>query len=231
MSIVSFARRTVVGSGWMRSAFAQSTATRTRSPMSSGSVRRSSPNGMNAYSRGTGVSPARYITASLPSWRSASVVASSDPSASPSGFSCVVTRNRPCARSASATVTSSLVVWGELIDQLCHAHAALDRRIVLERQLRGSLHSQLAREPRLQQSVRSGEPCQRRPALARRAEHAHPDRRVTEIGRRVDARDGDEADARILQLRKRLGEHLAHGLVDASHSLTHGCLVWQGRAG
>src|SRR5207244_7597543 len=121
------------------------------------SVRASPSKGMNEYSRGRGESPARYITVSLPSWRSASVVASSEPRASPSGFSCVTTRKRSCARSASATASRSLVVWGELIDQLCHAHAALDRRIVLEGQLRGPLHSKLACKSSLQQAMCGGE--------------------------------------------------------------------------
>ena len=53
--------------------------------------------GMNRYSSGSGTSPARYIEASLPTARSVSVVARSDPSASPSGFSCVVTTKRSWA--------------------------------------------------------------------------------------------------------------------------------------
>src|SRR5919199_4018332 len=93
---------------------------------------------------------------SFPSVSSASFVASSDPSASPSGFSCVVSRKRsPFRNAAAAAARSSLVVvWGDLIDQLRHAGGALDRRIVLERQLRSALHSELAREPRLQEAVR-----------------------------------------------------------------------------
>ena len=51
------------------------------------------------------------------------------------------------ARSASTVARMSLVVWGELIDEMCHAHAALDGGIVLERQLRGPLHPQLACKP------------------------------------------------------------------------------------
>ena len=46
------------------------------------------------------------------------------------------------------------VVWGELIDELGHAHAALDRRIVFEGQLRSPLQSQLPGDPRLKQAVR-----------------------------------------------------------------------------
>src|SRR5947209_19839972 len=98
------------------------------------------------------------MTTSLPSWRNASVVERSEPRASPSGFSWVVTRKRSLARSASATACrSAVVLWGELIDELCHAHAALDRRIVLEGELGSSLHPEFACQPRLQQTVRSVE--------------------------------------------------------------------------
>src|SRR5438105_8971131 len=111
---------------------------------------------MKRYSDGSGTSPKRYISVSLPRLRSASVVASSDPSASPSGFSCVVTRKRSCPRIASATAASSLaVVWGELIDQLRHADPSLDRRIVLEGKLRCSLEAEFACDSRLQDRVRS----------------------------------------------------------------------------
>src|SRR4029079_9682886 len=127
-------------------------------PESSGRSRTSSSSGMNAYSRGSGVFPARYITASLPSCRSASVAASRDPRASPSGFSCVTTRKRSCCRSASAiafrSVVCVIVVRRELVDQAGHAHAALDRRIVLEGQLGGSFQSELVSQPRLQDTVR-----------------------------------------------------------------------------
>src|ERR671933_2028779 len=93
------------------------------------------------------------MIASLPMAASASLSAGSDPSASPSGFSCVTSRKRSCARIASATAPTSLVVWGELIDQLRHADPALDGRIVFEGELRRPLHPQLAADPRLQDAV------------------------------------------------------------------------------
>src|SRR5437764_3677347 len=129
---------------------------------------------------------------SLPSWSRASLAARSEPSASPSGFSWVVSRNRSCARSASATAARSFVS-GELIDELCHADPSLDRRIVLEGQLRGPLHSQLASDPRLEDTVRRGEPGQRALALALGAEDADEDARVAEVGGGLDAGHGDEA--------------------------------------
>src|ERR671933_1610599 len=101
------------------------------------------------------------MIASLPMAASASFSASVEPSASPSGFSCVTSRKRSCARIASATAPTSLVVWGELIDQLRHADPALDGRIVFEGQLRRPLHPQLARQPRLEDTVRRFEAGER----------------------------------------------------------------------
>src|SRR5918995_1506022 len=170
---------------------------------SPGSLRTSPSSGMKPYSAGSGVSPARNISEPLPSCRSARSIASIEPSASPSGFSCVVTRKRSPPRIASAAFSSSVsivVVWGELIDQLGHANASLDRRIVLEGQLGSPLHPQLAREPRLQRSMCSLQPLERLGALLLRAEDADEDLRVPQVGRRLHACDRDEPDARVLQL-------------------------------
>src|SRR3970040_1808641 len=139
----------ISGSGPSRLSFAQSTATRTRSPASSGSVLCSRSSAMKWYSFGGGVSPAGYPALSVPSSPRARCKASNDPSASPSGFSWVVIRKRSWSRIASTTAARSVVVWGELIDQLGHAHAALDGRIVLEGELRGPLHLQLPAQARL----------------------------------------------------------------------------------
>src|SRR2546421_5217526 len=211
MSIVKVAACRISGSGPRRLSFAQSTASRTRSPTSPGSPRCRSSSGMNAYSPGSGASPARNIYASFRSRRSASVIASNDPSASPSGFSWVVTRKRSCERSASTTAARSFVS-GELIDELCHADPTLDRRIVLEGQLGGSLHSQLSREARLEDAVGGGEPLQAPLALLLRAQDAHEDTGLAEVGRRPDAGDRDEADPGILQVADPFGEHLLHRL-------------------
>src|SRR5579862_7222380 len=121
------------------------------------------------------------MTASLPSASSPSFIARIDPSASPSGFSCVTRRKRSCSRIASATAVRSLAIRRELVDQLAHANALLHRSIVCEGQLRGSLHSQLAGETRLEHAVRGGESLERRGALALLPEHADEDARVAEI--------------------------------------------------
>src|SRR6266511_2920646 len=221
MSTESGTRPSTSGSA-IRLSLAQSTASKTRSETSSGQRRFSSASGMNAYSPGSGASPTRTMTASFPSWSRASFIASSDPSASPSGFSCVVMRNCSWPRIVSATAVSSLaVVWGEFIDQLGDADPALYRRIVLEGQLWGSFESQLARDPRLQHRVRRLQAGERLRALALRAEDGHEDARVPQVRRRLDSGHGDEADARVLELPDSFGQHLPDRLVDAAHSLGH----------
>src|SRR5919199_4269254 len=136
---------------------------------------------------------------SFPSVSSASFVASSDPSASPSGFSCVVSRKRSPSRNAAAAAARSslVVVWGDLIDQLRHAGGALDRRIVLEGQLRSPLHSELARESSLEVRMRGLQAGERPRALLLRTEHGDEDACVAKVGRRLHGRHRDEADAWI----------------------------------
>src|ERR687887_1673935 len=121
------------------------------------------------------------MTLSLPSWSSASFIARIEPSASPSGFSCVTMRKRSFERIASATAATSLVVWGELIDQLHHADPALDGRIVFERQLRRPLQPQLPPETRLQDTVCRFESGEALPPLVLRAEDADVDDGMAEI--------------------------------------------------
>src|SRR5919201_1686739 len=101
------------------------------------------------------------MTTSLPSWSSASFVASIEPSASPSGASCVVTRNRSCERITSAAAAGSVVDGRDFIDETGHPHPVLDRGIVLERQAGSPLEAQLAVDARLQDPVRALERDQR----------------------------------------------------------------------
>src|SRR5262245_29754351 len=175
---------------------------------------------MNAYSEGGALPFSRNITLSLSRKSSASFAASSEPSASPSGFSCVTSRKRWCSRSASATASSSLV-RDELIDQLRHPHPPLDRRIVLEGQLGGPLQPELPCDPRLEHAVGRLEPGKRPRACSPPAKDAHEDRGVTEVGGGLDAGDRYEADPRVLQLEHGLREQLPQRLVDPSHAVTH----------
>ena len=76
---------------------------------------------------------------------SARCIARSEPSASPSGLSCEVTTKRSCRRSAATTalpVTRCIVVsvgGCQLVDQVRHADAVLDRAIVDELEPRESV--------------------------------------------------------------------------------------------
>src|SRR5205823_757906 len=221
MSSASGAPSSGSGSGPIRLSFAQSTAISTRSRQSSGRRRRSSASGMNEYSTGSGASPYRYMTLSLPSWSSASFSARMEPSASPSGFSWVTSKKRSRERIASATAATSLVVWGELIDQLRHADPVLDRRIVFERELWCSLKPELAREPALQNAVRRLQTRQALALLGLRSEDTHVNPRVPQVRRGLDSGDGHEADPRVLQLPDRFREHLPDRLVNAPHSVAH----------
>src|SRR5881394_2078953 len=221
MSTESGTRPSTSGSA-MRLSFAQSSASRTRSETSSGQRRRRSASGMNAYSPGSGASPKSTITASLPSSSSASFMARSEPRASPSGFSWVVRTKRSWPRIASATAVSSLaVVWGEFIDQFCHADAALDRRIVFECQLRSSLHAQLAREPRLEDGVRGLQSDERLLPLPFGPENRDEHACMTQVRGRLDSGHRHEADSRILELADPLRQDLPDGLVHASHAFAH----------
>src|SRR5919202_2457264 len=161
------------------------------------------------------------MTLSLPSRSSASFVARIEPSASPSGFSWVIRRKRSRERIASATAPISLVVWGELIDQLRHADPALDRGIVFERQLRRPFHPQLARQPPLEHAVRRFEADEALLPLLLRAEHADVDARVPQVRRRVDAGHRHEADPGVLQLAHGLRQPLPDSLVETSHADGH----------
>jgi hypothetical protein len=88
------------------------------------------------------------MTLSLPSCWSARWSASIEPRASPSGFSCV---------------WLGWDVWGELIDEFRHAHAALDRRIVLEGQLGGPAQPELAVDAGLQEPAGGSQTLERPP--------------------------------------------------------------------
>jgi uncharacterized protein len=133
----------------------------------------------------------------------------------------VMSKKRSCERIASATAATSLVVWGELIDQLRHTDPALDGRIVFEHELRRPLEPKLTGDAALENAVRRLQPRQALLLLSLGPEHADVDARVTEIRRGLDSRHRHEADPGILQLAHRLGEDLADGLVHAPHSAAH----------
>ena len=145
---------------------------------------------MKPYSPGSGASPQSNITSPCRARRARGAVASSEPSASPSGFSCVVTsearrasgsRPRPPLRSVVVCVSVS---GASSSISLRHAHAALDRRIVFERQIGVRFSLQLA--ARAAPGGRRARPRarERRCALLLAAEDADADPRLAQVGRR-----------------------------------------------
>src|SRR6188472_3828866 len=172
MFTVSGAPPISVGST-IRLSCAQSTATSTRWPASGGADRRSprASSSRNAYSPGSGATPPSTITESFPSASSARWVASNDPRASPSGLSCEVTMKRSCRRRASTTALVSVgcivvsVGRRELVDEVRHANAVLDRAIVDELEVRGPAQLELAVDPRLEHAGRAVERLERALAL------------------------------------------------------------------
>ncbi len=106
-----------VAASTIRLSCAQSTATSTRSAVSSGASRRSPslPRARGTRTR-RATRPGRRAPSRSPfrAPASARCVASSEPSASPSGLSCDVTTNRSCARSAATTASLSLGVHRRL---------------------------------------------------------------------------------------------------------------------
>ena len=133
----------------------------TRSTRSTGGSWNTSSSGRKRYSTGSGNSfAARNITESLPSCWSSLCVASSEPSASPSGPSWVVSRNRSAARISSATSASVASVRcataagaSLILEQPRDPHAPLRRLVVVEGQRRGALDPHLACDGRLQHAM------------------------------------------------------------------------------
>src|SRR5581483_7220511 len=217
----------------VRSMFPQSRSTRVLSTRSAGGSWKTSSSGRKRYSTGSGNSFAeRNMTESLPSWVRMPWSASSEPSASPSGPSWVVSRNRCPARSSSATaaswrsVSSPLPVTVEarsLIEHPRQPHGPLGALVVVEAERRRALDPQLPRHPRLQHAVRRAQRGERRLALGGVAEHAHEHARGAQVGAGFHCGHGHESDPGILELGSYgIPDHLAHDRVHASHALGHG---------
>src|SRR5918999_1736860 len=103
----------------------------------------------------------------------------------------------------SSALVAMRILGRELVDQPAEPDAPLDRGIVCERENRSPPEAQLARDARLEDAVRRLEPLERALPFLLGAEHAHVDRGLREILRRLDAGDGDEADPGVLQVRDR----------------------------
>ena len=121
-----------------------------RAPRCRWAARAAPPSGRETGTRPASAPlPERYMTTSFPSARRPSVAPSSEPSASPSGFSCA-DDDEPLLRAEDVgnclkvtrlrlghcrPILAPREVRRKLVDQLRHPNAALDRSIVCERQV------------------------------------------------------------------------------------------------
>src|SRR4051794_32038096 len=167
------------------------------------------------------------ITLSLPRAVRTLCMPTSEPSASPSGFSCVTRAKRCAPRISSRTCSREeappfSLIGAHLPQDLLDARGALGGVVVDELQRRRALHPQLSAHPRLQDAVGGLQPRQRRLALLVRSEHADEHPRMAQVGTRLYVGDGHESDAGVLEVLKNcVAQHLAHRLVDATHARAH----------
>src|ERR1700761_24367 len=181
-------------SAGLRSMLPQSRNTIVRSPTSAGGSETSPSRGRKPYSWGSGRSWASMnMTQSLPISVRIARIATSEPIASPSGFSWATTTSRPASRSSERTRSraerSPLAVTGLLlglalllVDQLRDAHPLVHRVVVLEGERRRVLERQLIGEAPLEEAVGRAQAIHAGHALGVAAENAHVDASVAEIG-------------------------------------------------
>src|SRR3954451_3357204 len=167
------------------------------------------------------------MTLSLPSAVSTLCMPTSEPSASPSGFSWVTSTKR-CAERISARTCSReevppfSLIAGHLAQDLLDARGALGGVVIDELEGGRALHPQLAAHARLQDPVGGLQPRQRRLALLVGAQDADEHPRMAQVGTRLYVGDGHESDAGVLEVLKNcVAQHLAHRLVDATHARAH----------
>src|SRR5438105_4852831 len=213
-------------SAGLRSRLPQSRYTIVRSSMSPGGTARTLSSGRNSYSCGSGRSRSSMNAAlSLPMASRISCIATSDPSASPSGFSCVTTISF-CAERSSSRAWSRAErfpfsgITDLPVDQPRDAVRPLDRLVVLEHQRRRALEGQLGGDHALEETMGGTQPLERRCSGRLVAEDAHVHARMSQIWAGLDCSHCHKTDARILQiLGDRVAEHSTHRLIDATHPL------------
>src|SRR4051794_41071185 len=177
--------------------------------------------------------PSRTCTfASLPSWRMRRCRARPLPSASPSGLRCEVMRKLrpPRIRSATARAPSSgfvgfgvgfvIVIRSRWIlgqDRL-DAAGAHGRLVVAEVELRRVAQTDALAEEMPHLPLRLGELLHQRLRLFL-VETAQEDAREVQVGADVDTSDGEEVEARVLEIvAEHLHERFAHALADTGRS-------------
>src|SRR5437588_7458376 len=210
----------------LRSRLPQSRNTTVRSSRSSGGALSSPSVARNSYSRGRGSSRSSMKgRQSLPSAWSTIVMATSEPRASPSGFSCVTAISFSAERSSSSTCSRverrpfSGIGLRRGVQQRRDAHASVDRLVVLKRQGGRALERQLGRDPALEEAVSRAQPVQGGRAHRLLAEHADVYPGMAQVWAGLYSGHGHKSDARVLQiLRDGLTEHSSHRLIDATHT-------------
>src|SRR5664279_4122495 len=184
----------------LRSRLPQSRKTTVRSPRSAGgSVTRPSSE-KKLYSWGSGSSPASMnIRQSLPIAVRISRMATSEPRASPSGFSWVTTISFWAPRSSLrissrsdrlplVVIVAPLEVLRDLgVEQLADAHPAIDGVVVLEGERRRVLEAQFGRHTMLQVALRGAQTVDAGRALGVVSEHAHIYARIAQVGAGLDS--------------------------------------------
>ena len=180
------------------------------------------PSCMNAYSGGSTRSPPTYITLSLPRASSAELHRQDRPEGVPVGVLVGDEEESVVARGSRRRPRPAHSPSGRARRSACSCGLPLPRYDRIRRSVAGS--ASVSARARCGTGARRGRRQARRaspvaPSLG--AEHADEDACVPEVGRGLDAGDGDEPDAGVLQLRQRLREHLPHRLVDAAHAIAH----------
>src|SRR5918992_3114315 len=178
----------------VRSMFPQSRNTSTRSARSSGGSVTSPSRWMKRYSYGSGNSSAvRKATASLPSAVRTCCIAASEPTASPSGRSCVVSRNLSLLRSVAIACSrvgreplSDTSVPGLALEQLLDPLRAVEGVVVDEVERRRVLEVQLLRHAPLEEAVGRAQPVKRAPADAAVAQDGHVHPRLAQVWTGID---------------------------------------------
>ena len=215
---------------WSPSRWRKSTGIRSMLPQSRNTIARSSTSSGGAptrrskvqlrYSQGSGNSSGEmYISESLPSCSRMRCIASSEPSASPSGFSCVVSRNRSAWRSAATTWSCSVATVTRRAAPRCASRARIDSSYE-KTERRGALHAQLPGDRLLHEPVRGAQAGQRLLLLLGAAEHAHEHASVAKVGACVYGGHRHESYARVVEaLRDSAREDLPDRLVHPAHAV------------
>src|SRR5918992_1477547 len=207
----------------MRSMLPQSRNTTVRSPTSAGGSPTRSSKVHSRYSHGRGNSSGDMnMTVSLPSCLRIQCMASSEPSASPSGFSWVVRSSLSAWRSSSTTWPCSVATGGIRVffQKLADSHPPINRLVIEELQGRCPLEAKFGGDRPLQKTVGGTQARERRSPLILPTQHTYVNAGVAKVWRGFDRSYRDKSDSGVLEpLGQARGQHLPHRLVHSPHPL------------